>query len=359
MDPSIQNQIDNEKRRKQEYLKMNIIEQNFDPELFINYLIENRLNGEDIDNWNFEELETMVELYKREIRQQQPSLDLHFKLEDMELFDEKSILYCRKERTPARNSTIFSDSTHTIQIKKVGVIDSGLFYGKSIIVSCYVYPLKKSVIRTEEHFRWLFETIYREFPQTPIPPLMKITVRAYDDDTFNEFKVFYERFLNDIISHSELKFSKAMEIFCTCESKEEFEIAKKEVESHISRSIFIERNMSKKRFEGMKNDIIKLYPTPNREIIFKVSHQIRDYLRITEEKFRKYEPCFERLETINLEYEKVFNKLLKLNKKSKEVIFEMEKIAKEFNSKKETKYSACLMEDLVFSSISNFFSQQG
>ena len=115
----------------------------------------------------------MVKLYKREIRLQQPTLDLHYKLENMELFDIKSILYFRKELNSLRNPTLFFETIHTIQIKKLGIINSSFFYGKSIIVSCYIYPSKKNIIRKKEHFRWLFKMLNREFPQTLIPSLLK------------------------------------------------------------------------------------------------------------------------------------------------------------------------------------------
>ena len=341
-------------------MRRQIIEENFDPELFTNYLIENREDGGDVDNWNYEELETMVEFYKREIRRQQQSLDLYYKLEDMELFDEKTNLYCRREKAPRRNPTIFSKSRQTVQVKKIGAVESGIiFSAKSIVARIFVFPLNKEVVRTEEEFKWLADTLLREFPQTPIPPLVRANPKVLDDDSLNDFRIYFEKFLSELVAHSDLKFSKALEVFCTCQSKEEFDSARKQVESYINRSIFIERNLSKKKFEGLKSDVIKMFPMAKEEITYKISNQIRDHLRISEEKFRRFEGCLDRIEALSAEYEKVFLKLMKLNRKHHDAVFDMMKISAEMNAKKETKYMACYMEEVMLGSVVSFLAQQG
>jgi len=54
-----------EKRKKQLYLKDNIMTTGYDPDDFATFLEQEKEGGIDIENWTFEELETLVHLFKR------------------------------------------------------------------------------------------------------------------------------------------------------------------------------------------------------------------------------------------------------------------------------------------------------
>ena len=54
-----------ETRKKQLYLKENIMGAGYDPDDFATYLEEEKEGGIDIENWTFEELETVVHLFKK------------------------------------------------------------------------------------------------------------------------------------------------------------------------------------------------------------------------------------------------------------------------------------------------------
>lgn len=61
---------DYERAEKQNYLRERIVEGNYDPQAFVEYMQTMRgivliikENGGDIDNWNYEELKEMVDLY--------------------------------------------------------------------------------------------------------------------------------------------------------------------------------------------------------------------------------------------------------------------------------------------------------
>ena len=57
---------DNEDRKeKQNYLRKEIIEGSYDADKFAQFLDSKRKNGSDVDNWKFNDLETIVELFKR------------------------------------------------------------------------------------------------------------------------------------------------------------------------------------------------------------------------------------------------------------------------------------------------------
>ena len=55
----------NEQKRKQLYLKENIITKGYDAEDFAMFIEEEREGGTDIKNWTLEELETIVSIYQK------------------------------------------------------------------------------------------------------------------------------------------------------------------------------------------------------------------------------------------------------------------------------------------------------
>lgn len=60
----VQVEEDNRKR-KQDYLRKNIIEAGYKAEEFGEFITAQKHEGENIDNWTFDELETMVALFKK------------------------------------------------------------------------------------------------------------------------------------------------------------------------------------------------------------------------------------------------------------------------------------------------------
>ena len=54
-----------EKRKKQVYLKDNIMSMGYDPDDFANFLENEKEGGIDIENWTLEELETVVQIFRK------------------------------------------------------------------------------------------------------------------------------------------------------------------------------------------------------------------------------------------------------------------------------------------------------
>lgn len=50
--------------KKQELLKTEIIDKNLDKDLFLEFCIKKKENGDDLDNWNLDELQQTIQEYK-------------------------------------------------------------------------------------------------------------------------------------------------------------------------------------------------------------------------------------------------------------------------------------------------------
>ncbi len=54
-------------KKKQEYLKKEIVDQKYDQDKFINYILSKKVNGDDLNNWNFDELTKLIKEFKSDI----------------------------------------------------------------------------------------------------------------------------------------------------------------------------------------------------------------------------------------------------------------------------------------------------
>jgi hypothetical protein len=53
---------------KQELLKTEIIDRYYDKEIFLNYCIARKVNGDDLSNWSIEELKEIIEKFQKEFK---------------------------------------------------------------------------------------------------------------------------------------------------------------------------------------------------------------------------------------------------------------------------------------------------
>lgn len=83
MQGSIESTRINERKKKQTYLIKNVIEQGYDPDTFTEYLHQEKHEGENIDIWTTEELETMVVLFKRSLIENNEQEKLNAMLEEL------------------------------------------------------------------------------------------------------------------------------------------------------------------------------------------------------------------------------------------------------------------------------------
>lgn len=59
-------EIEKIRKSKQQYLQKNILDNDLDAYEFSDFLGTQKLDGENIDNWNLEELESQVEYFKQQ-----------------------------------------------------------------------------------------------------------------------------------------------------------------------------------------------------------------------------------------------------------------------------------------------------
>ena len=359
MEEYIESDERNERRNKQEYLIKNIIESKYDPEAFSDFLSRQKEDGHDIDNWNIEELETMVALFQREFTRNDANEKLQRRLEDLELSDDEKVLYANRIATTKKKRTILFSNKFAIVISNIEIVDGGIFFGKSLCFHIDIPQIDLKVRRTEPEFRWLYDSLGREYPFVALPPLFRLSDRFAEPGVIAQYKKYYEKFLNECVRHPELKNALALEIFLVCQSKEEMTMKTKEIAKYYKHNILLDKYFGKKTFDALEKNPLEAFPTVAGSIDLKLSYVLKRHFATVDGQFPQYSQLYERIERLSDEYQKHYSKLIDVNKQLRESLTELQNTAIKFNSQKEFKLKANLIEDAVYGSIANYFDNFG
>lgn len=352
------NNPDLNKTNKQKFLIAHIIEAGYDANEFSEFLLQEKKDGNDIDNWTIEELETEVSLFKRQTPNKQPKDVLKFKLEDICVDTTNNNSYIKRMKTKRKKKTFLSDIRPYILIEQVDVKEGGLFYGKYLCFSVSIPERELRVKRTESEFKWLSGMLAKEFPFTPLPPLVRVAEKTFDEKAVTGTKKNFERFLNECVRHPELKKSNALEIFLVSESKAEFDGKSKEFSSFISKASLFPKSLTKKGSDYCK-DPVSNFPTPTGQATIKISQFVESYIDSTESQYYHYNVLFEQLEKLYIEYEKCQKRMVNVNAKIKRVFDEFQETAMKYNSTKPFKSNFAQVEDKLFGTVSGYFRNYG
>lgn len=355
MEEFIQTSQKNEKKRKQEYLIKHILNEGF-ADAFSEFLGREKPDGQEINNWTFEELESMVILFKRNNRDAFPDLGLAFKLEDYEICDEDKQTFFKRLFTPKKKKTVFYGNKHNITIDKAEILDSGFFGGQTVNYFLSVKELNIQSQRVEADFRWLHENLSREFPWCAIPPLMPRKKKAIDQKVLEGARQSRNVFLNDVTRHPLLRNSVSLETFVKS-TKEEFATQVKELNKYFEKNLLIERGMTKKAFDNLGKEALSFQPSTNGHIDLKLSSFIKQYFQSTEGQFPRYEVVLDKLDKVAVEWDNDMRKLEETNAKMRDVLLELQSAALKYNTAKHARSVSNLLEDAIYSSVTNYFEQ--
>lgn len=347
--------VANERKKKQVYLIANIIEQGYNPDAFSDFLRMERAEGENIDTWSIEELETMVVLFKRSLADQNESERINFKLEDLELSNSEDYIYAKRLKAAKKKKTMLANTQAYILVDGMEIKEGGLFSGKYINFTISVPELEVKVRRTDSEFKWLHEYMEKEFPFTPLPPLMAAHDKSFDVAAVNTTRKYYEKFLNECVRHPDLRNSLSLEIFLVAQTKEEMAMRCKDIQTFFGKNVIIGKALTKKGYEALGKDVLKLFPTTKGMAELKISATIKNYIKCSESQYSGYEVLFEKLEKLHGDYERYHRKLTAINGRIKDTLTELQSTAIKFNAAKPFRSKYNIIEDTLFAAIAAYF----
>jgi sorting nexin-7/30/sorting nexin-8 len=264
--------VDSEEiQQKKELLQSQIIDNNYDQEEFIQFCLSKKENGDDMNNWTFQEMKQTVTEFcaiqeqKNQIPQQtkpiidsnnNPSSDLETNISNALQFMDKDdfvpstspslnesskqqqksnsniiSLKCKRlDKTPLNGKTI----TVNIQNPKTSSSSS---YFSSTYVNYEVETVEVSwlVNRRYSEFEWLRKVLCKFFPSKLIPPLpnKKIGGRRFEADFIQKRMSFLQRFIDEVIQDEILKASEPLIAFLSMTDRNQFDCKMKELSSYI------------------------------------------------------------------------------------------------------------------------------
>lgn len=345
----------NDRKRKQEFLVKQILEQGF-ADNFSEYLRAEKTGGEDINNWTFEELETMVILFKRSIKNTNPTLALHFKLEEFDTGETEKNTFAKRISTMKKKPSSLVKAERTPVVEKAEVLDQGFFGGQTILYSIRLDELRMRSQRTEADFKWLQDTLSKEFPWVPLPPLMPRKKEAISPHMLKSLTTSKGQFLKDLFKHPQLRGSLALETFIAS-TKEEFPAKSKELNKYLDKHLLLERGMTKKSFDSLGKDVLSLQPTELGFVELKISSHIQNYFTSIEGQFPRYEAVIEKIERAAAEWDTDMKKLMATNSKMRDAFIELQSAALKYNTSRPIKSISNILEDSLYGSLTNFFEQ--
>lgn len=238
---------DNSIQQKQQLLQTQIIDRNLNRENFVRFCLQKRENGDDLNIWSVEELESVInEFVKQEealnLKQANPEDIKTDSINNLEACDvgnkefKEQVIQCRKlEKTELNGNKIY------ITVRNPKTVDSGLLSGQYVLYEVVTEPFGWVVNRRYSDFDMLRKLLVKLFPGYNIPPLpnKKYGNRRFDSDFVMKRMKFLELFMNSVVENEEFKAHEIVYSFLNYEDHGKLEQKMKEWNSY-NPSIYLE-----------------------------------------------------------------------------------------------------------------------
>lgn len=107
-------------------------------------------------------------------------------MEEIEISDNEDSIYVKRFTCKKPKPTIITKNDCEVKIIKCKVIEGGFFTGRYLGFDIVVEGINLNVTREEYDFKWLKDTLKKEFPYASIPFLLKSHIKVSKRMGFNE-----------------------------------------------------------------------------------------------------------------------------------------------------------------------------
>lgn len=302
-----------ERRCKQSFLKERIIQHGYKAEDFHAYMLAERPGGDEVDNWTLDELECHVAYFQHQQGRRESS-ELH-------PAGDSTTLFVRRIPTAQIGRSGVDHDPAKFRLKSTFVKSLGLFRS-----SCPAYafdgPSGGELYRLQEHFEWLAESLEREFPFTPLPPVAPAP-KILEKTALESARQRHEQFLRDCLHHPLLRHSRALELFLTARSTAEFSEKARNFTAYLERGLFLAKNASRRVLEANGRDLLAALPTVTGQAEVKLSPLLQESLRVATAKLAVYHAPLARLEKLFVDLDRHLAGLLSVNTQVAECLREL------------------------------------
>lgn len=110
-------------RKKQEYLKKEIVDQKYDQDKFINFILSKKVNGDDLNNWNIDELTILIKEFKKEIDNGNNSIPIY---KNENIFSETTMKNANEDINTDKDKTT-KNNNKRIDLEKLSSLSAEVY----------------------------------------------------------------------------------------------------------------------------------------------------------------------------------------------------------------------------------------
>lgn len=194
---------ENEILEKQNLIKTQIIDKNYDKNLFFNFCLTSKpQNGDNLGNWSMQELQEVIDQFISEQSEiQQVALDKEQKIKEAQAQAESIQLnmeqirtnkaeeyhtspYIKEIKCKLLEKSKISDKKVEIIIRNPKPVETGFFSSNYITYEVVTTDVDWAVRRRYSDFVWLRATLCKFYPRMFVPPMpsKKIGSRRFEVD---------------------------------------------------------------------------------------------------------------------------------------------------------------------------------
>ena len=311
-------------QKKQNLLQKEIIDKNYDKTAFINFCMSKKDNGDDLNNWTYDELSGIVQEFistqkdnepeqheivqkggEEEIKTENIEKIEQFNAEEHKNFTENKIACKKLEKTQ------LNDKEVKVTVAKPVTVEGGMF-GKSYIkYEVTTQPFGWTVERRYSDFDALRKLIQKYYPSFYVPPLpqKKIGNKRFTESFIQKRMKFLNQFINHVCESESFKASEILEAFLSYTDRGKFESKFKEyqtltpspyVEEYKTLDGIISITLDEKNEKYFKNT--NKYFNLQETILDKVNYNLKTLnhnMKVVSELIKVIQKNFEVLHTLN------------------------------------------------------------
>ena len=325
--------------RKQELLKAEILAKKFDGNKFLQFCLNIKENGDDMNNWTYDELKKCVEDFIETQKPKSKEIPQENNKENIEKKEENNknqIKNESSEKTDNLNKLIILDKKEEelfqSKIKELPckILEKSILNNKDIKVTIknpktnekkmsnyvtyevFTEPICWSVRRRYNDFILLRQILCKYYPKMFIPPLpeKKMGNKRFQQEFIERRMKFLQLFIDEVIQNENFKANEALTIFLNFNDHSQFEKKMKELNNYTYPQNFDDIKTLDGKVYNLENDytcdnyLTNLFHfCKSQKILFtKLSNSIKLYCRNVStacQNLEEISKCFEELHNLN------------------------------------------------------------
>ena len=242
-------QDDNQISLKQEIIKAEILDKNYDKDKFLSFILSKKEHGDDLSKWTLLELNNAIVEFtegekgaskKEEAKPQESSdkmtQDINVDIEKLKICKtkEEEKVYEKEIICKKLEKTVLNDKDIIVILRNPKASDTTFLQSTFITYEVLTESQQWLVRRRFSDFEWLRTILVKCFPRMVVPPLpgKKIGNRRFEEDFIQKRMMFLQKFINAVLENESFKTSEALIAFLSMIDRGQFDSKMKEMTTY-------------------------------------------------------------------------------------------------------------------------------